>query len=997
MKFKPLLLAAATTLLSSQMSAGEVVFYITEDGAGVRDLAVTVNGQRKLVNNTGFVSFDVPAGDHQVEFSKFGEWLGDFQFRTANATQQADIQVELVGGEPLADVFVYEANSAEAQAIGVLAGYLQSEETGGVVSGARVAVSDELAVMTDDNGYFSLSLPRGEYQLTVAHPNYGRRELSGVRVMANAETNLSMSLSLSGSGTIEEIVAVGSYVANTATAQQRDSSAVLNAIGSEQLARFGDSSAASALKRVSGVSVVGGQFAVVRGLQGRYISSTLNGSLMPSTDPMRRDVPLDLFPSSVLGGINIQKSYTPDLPGDTTGGAIMMETKGLPDDAIRKLSLSGGFNGRTTWSDINGYEGGKNDWLGMDDGTRELPSSVNAATNGGIESINVFTDCTTIPNCYSPAEAASLANDFSTIYQVDQIQAKPERGISYGQGNLYDIESGQLGYYAAFQYKDAWEARHKGKLDDQAVAGTFERTKRKVDLTGYLVAGFENNDHSVTSKTILLRKTENTIRTTDVYDSAEDRRNEKAILEWIERQYLGQQFSGSHFFDGGNHQIDWRVDLGQTKRDEPDRRTYLRERGNLTIPTVERRFSELTEDSLVLGLDYTFVYPVSDMNTLTFKTGVMSSAKERTVTMGRYGFNVNASAGVTVDPKQSIEDILAPDNFNADALRLQTRTAQTDSYNANDDITAVYASTEFESDRWSVLLGARVEDSEQVLEYPEKSSATSVLESNDVLPALALNWRMTEDTQLRFALSQTLSRPGLTERSESTQYDPETDRELIGNANLVISSITNMDLRAEHYFSDDESISFAVFYKDIENPIERGIPDASGSSSDGFTFRNEESATLYGFEIDFRKNVINSNTYSGFLAGNLSYVDATVNLSVDSARQEQIESRNLQGQSEYLVNMQFGIDHLATGQSITLLANYFDDRIYAAGRGISPEVEDARLVFDLVYQYDLGEQLSVNAKINNLTDAQVSYSRDGKKTESYYDGTGFSASIDWLF
>src|SRR5690606_16547859 len=137
------------------------------------------------------------------------------------------------------------------------------------------------------------------------------------------------------------------------TARQRDSSAVLNAIGAEQLARFGDSSAASALKRVAGVSVVGGQFAVVRGLQGRYISSTLNGSLMPSTDPMRRDVPLDLFPASVLGGINIQKSYAPDLPGDTTGGAIMMETKGLPDGEVRKLGVSGAINTRTTFNNVN--------------------------------------------------------------------------------------------------------------------------------------------------------------------------------------------------------------------------------------------------------------------------------------------------------------------------------------------------------------------------------------------------------------------------------------------------------------------------------------------------------------------------------------------------------------------------------------------------------------------------------------------------------------------
>src|SRR5690606_9928416 len=101
---------------------------------------------------------------------------------------------------------------------------------------------------------------------------------------------------------------------------------------------------AGALKRVAGVDVNDGKYAVVRGLDGRYISSTLNGDLMPTTDPLRRDVQLDLFPANILGSIQIQKSYTADMPGDTTGGSIGMATRNAPDERVHQISLAAGYN-----------------------------------------------------------------------------------------------------------------------------------------------------------------------------------------------------------------------------------------------------------------------------------------------------------------------------------------------------------------------------------------------------------------------------------------------------------------------------------------------------------------------------------------------------------------------------------------------------------------------------------------------------------------------------
>ncbi len=1001
MKATKVLLGAASYLVAAQLLAGEAVFYITEEGSAVRDLAVSVNGQKKLVGASGFVSFDIAAGNYRVELSKYGEYLGEFDFSTNSASEHAEIQVELVGGEPMPDINLYVPGQETAPALGQLSGFIQSAETGGGVAGASIVVSGtETAVVTDSEGYFSLELPRGDYALAIAHPNYGKRDVKSVRVMGNVNTGLNLTLSMSGDGMIEEVVAVGSYIPSTATAQQRDSSSVLNAIGAEQLARFGDSSAASALKRVAGVSVVGGQFAVVRGMQGRYISSTLNGSLMPSTDPMRRDVPLDLFPASVLGGIEIQKTFTPDLPGDSTGGAIRMKTKDMPSESSGKVSVSLGFNDRTTFSDVNGYEGGGTDWLGIDDGTREQPGFAESITNGGLD--NPRFGCAQ-SNCRPVDDRVKLGQSFENIYNVDQVKAQPDRGFSLALSDYNEKSFGSTGSYFALQYKDEIEARYEAKLDDLGTVGTYDRSKRKIDLTGYFVYGVDMGSYLLESKSILLRKTDDTVRTETVEDNGKDQELSSTILQWVERQYLGQQFSGVHSLDLiGEDELSWRIGFSQSSRYEPDRRSYQYGRSlNTTNPlrllgSVERRYSDLTENSLDIGVDY-----VSDIlvgaNLLKLKSGFMYNNKDREVDLARYA-NLSIS-DPAIDTSLSLEEILSSDNIeNGRAVILGT-TTDTDDYEAKDTTMAFYLSGELDLGLVSVLAGARAESFEQEISYPNQEGSDTKLDESVLLPALSAVYRLAEDTQIRASISQTISKPGITERSESAQYDPETDDLLVGNPNLKISEIFNADIRAEYYFSDDESISLAYFYKDVTDPIERSVVEGDGSAADGYTFSNVPTAILSGLELDFRVNTYSGDTWSSFLGGNVAWVDSEVDLTgTDAERLEGTTKRALQGQSEYLANLQIGFDHLTTGQSLTFLVNYFDDRIYATSRGqLAAEIEDARTTVDLTYSYDVNERLSIKAKASNITDEKVSYSRSGKEIESYFEGGKYSASVEYVF
>ncbi|HCG77811.1 MAG TPA: TonB-dependent receptor, partial [Oceanospirillales bacterium] len=910
MSFKRLISTAAITssFCFAPAHAAEVVFYITEDGSAADAVSVAVNGQRQIVNPQGFVTFELPADSYIAELSQYGAWVGEADFTLENDDSSKDVFVEILGGEAIA-----ETSSSDASG-GVIKGQLISNETGGPVSGARVsAAGTDLGVITDDDGNFSLELPRGSYTLTVAHPSYQRAELN-VNSMPGVPVDLNVEVGMSGNGVIEEVVAVGTYVADSATSQERDASAVLDSIGAEQMSQFGDSSAASALKRVAGVAVVGGQFAVVRGLQGRYISSTLNGGLMPSTDPLRRDVPLDLFPANVLGGINIQKSYTPELPGDTTGGIIMMTTKDLPDGPVNKIKGSLGINMRTTFSDVAYYDGSETDWMGIDDGTRDLPAAYAGISNNGEDAIEV---CTFDPEiCTSPEDATKAFNSFDHNFAVKNVQAKPEKSIAYQVGTLRDIGPGDLGYYAALQYKDKWTARHDAEVDDLGVEGTYERTKRNIDATGYFVVGYEDENMVLNSKTTLLRNTENTIKVAQLLDVDEEQPQDEVILQWVERQFLAQHFLGEYYFDQKNS-LDWRINLGQTKRNEPDRRTYQYLAGNLSNSTVERRFSELVEDSLDIGFDYKYETNLSAETFLKLKFGAMASEKDRDVTLVRVGMDANPASGI--DFSSGIEEIINSENVEDGFVRYQSRTAGTDSYTATDSVTAYYGSFGLDFYSLQLLAGARSETSEQTLTYPNSTGDESSLSSTNILPMFSMNYQAMEDLQLRFAASQTISRPGLTERSLSVQFDPDTDEAIIGNPDLIISEITNIDVRSEYYFSESESMSLAYFIKDITAPIERTIPDGSGSAAQGVTFRNEDSATVSGLEFDIRKNFIETIYGSAFVAGNLALIDAEVTLSDESARFEGRDTRRLQGQSETLANVQLGFDGEEYGHSLTLL------------------------------------------------------------------------------
>ena len=241
---------------------------------------------------------------------------------------------------------------------------------------------------------------------------------------------------------IEEVVVKASRLKGTATAvlQERKNQAfVADILGAEQIARTGDSDAASALKRVTGLTLVDGKFIYVRGLGERYSSTLLNGAQVPSPDPTRTVIPLDLFPSSIVESLSVQKSYSASMPAHFGGGNVDIRIKTIPSDFT--LQLAGNVGGNfDNFGEGFEYNGGDDDWYGRDDGTRGAPNSLKTVWNN----YDRLQDLT-------QQENRQIAADLNRDYDPTQQDVDPDFGLDFTIGDRFDSDNGdwRYGYLAA--------------------------------------------------------------------------------------------------------------------------------------------------------------------------------------------------------------------------------------------------------------------------------------------------------------------------------------------------------------------------------------------------------------------------------------------------------------------------------------------------------------------------------------------------------------------
>jgi hypothetical protein len=280
--------------------------------------------------------------------------------------------------------------------------------------------------------------------LKVSFSGYTERTLYRLGVQ-DGETNEVDVVLVPSTVKLKEEITVTAEVEAVASTQAADllerrrSGAISEGLAGDEMKKNADSDAASAMRRVTGVSVVGGQYVFVRGLGERYSNTTLNGAVLPTTEPDKKVVPLDLFPSGLIENVRITKSYLPDKPAEFAGGLLEIQAISFPRGPTFSVSGSLGYNSLTTFEDGQRYPGGGLDWLGYDDGTRALPGNIPDAklVEGGV-----------FGGGFTREEMTAFGRSFANVWEPRPQEGRPDSNFSVLAGNSW----GKLGAVASLAY-----------------------------------------------------------------------------------------------------------------------------------------------------------------------------------------------------------------------------------------------------------------------------------------------------------------------------------------------------------------------------------------------------------------------------------------------------------------------------------------------------------------------------------------------------------------
>ena len=875
---------------------------------------------------------------------------------------------------------------------------------------------------TDAQGNFELQLPEGAYDLVVIHPKYTTAKLGAVAVDAKTPTDVSISVE-EATPALDEFVVTAPHIEGgvaSLVAERRESASVNEVIGAEEMSRSGDSDAAGALRRVTGITVIGGQFVYVRGMGERYSATLLNGQSIPSPEPERRVIPLDLFSTDILESVVIQKTPSPDSPAEFGGGVVLLRTKSFPEEFTLSASAGTGMVSNATFRGRPNHNGGTLDFLGTDDGGRSLPQEI--ADNSPLREGNLFQEG------FTPQELAAMGRLLKVNYNVEDSTVAPDTSLSFTVGNKAKVKDRPMGFLLSLghgrDHRFKEEINRRFISSDTAEGGLelnndFQTAElsQTVSASGIFAAGIEPEEgDEIKATTLLLRITDKD--TASVTGRSDDLGQDirRSRLRFVERQLFTQQLSGRHQIDHANNGIaEWRYSFSQAKRDEPDRREYFyadesadpdagpadfqvsaRPAGN------QRVWSELSDRIHDVGADYAQPFPVWHGLTATAKAGASAVFRQRDYDTLR--LTLRAPRMITPEERRLAPDELwSLDNLNADnGWILEDTTQPTDAYKAEQQIQAGYAMVDVPlSEAIELRAGARVERSRQrVVTFSpfdtDQVPLETELDNTDILPSLIGKYQIGDKLVLRGGYGRTVTRPDFRELSESQFRDVVTATRFVGNPELVRGTIDNFDARLEYYFSTDELVSLSTFYKRFEDPIEQidlGGVDRSVS------WDNADSATNIGVEIETRGRMgfVSEALDEVFGAINIALIQSQVVLGEDSSGVSTSKERALQGQSPYVVNLQLGYDDAGdSGISAVLLYNVFGKRIRDVGRLGSPDIfEEPLHQLDFVYGHQLGEHWSLKFKAKNLLNQAVEFTQGSKVARRYRSGRAFSLSASW--
>ena len=851
---------------------------------------------------------------------------------------------------------------------------------------------------------------------------------------------------------IEEVVVKASRLKGTASAvieERKNQAFVADILGAEQISRTGDSDAAAALRRVTGLTLVDGKFIYVRGLGERYSSTQLNGSYVPSPDPTRNVIPLDLFPSAIIESLSVQKSYSPSMPAHFGGGNVDIRLKTIPSDFVFNMAANVGGN-TDNFGEGYSYNGGSDDWQGLDDGTRAAPQALQNLWA-------TYTPLSSLSQDENRAIAAQLNRDYDPVAEDVDL----DYGLDLTLGHRFDFDDHRLGFLAAvsydneYQYSELYEGQDFRLNQDETwslVRGfdDVKSTEHSVKWSGMFNVGFEyQNNHRFDLSTLILHDTIDEIKdklgNSNNVLLSDGLRIRDTEVSYEERELIANQIRGTHNFpELGFLGLDWKYSDSRSERLAPgnistryiladsneDGIFDLVNESSLRRATTASRYSFQTLNDEVENYGFNFSLPVTlDRAELEFKAGGDFVEKNRRAFARRIDVNTLAFDGVDFSGNK-MNDILTDELILNGPLRgsekiIRDTSVAGDDYLAAQMIDAYYFEADiFIDNKWRISGGARYEDFRQVVagldpatgqfdlpaQPTENDLAQLSFQEDAWYPALALTYIPSAEMQYRFSYGETTVRPDLREVAQTTYLDPLNGYPVRGTPGVQTTEIKNYDLRWEWYMETGENLSVGLFYKDMLNPIE----SVQSPAQDGpplVVIANADDGFVYGVEVDFMKDFtflsdsIGEWSESFFISGNVTLSDSEINIDTQRVVEQAGVSaaitnttRRMTGHSEYVVNLNLGFDAPNGNHSATLAYNVFGERIIIPGiEGQDDKYEQPFHSLDLVYTYYPTYSTTLKFKVQNLLNQEKKIEFSDTLFRSETKGIAFDIQFKWDF
>jgi outer membrane receptor protein involved in Fe transport len=759
----------------------------------------------------------------------------------------------------------------------------------------------------------------------------------------------------------------------------------------------------------------------------RYNAAYLNGSPLPSSESDRRAFAFDIFPSGILDNLVILKTATPELPGDFAGGVILITTKNIPEKKSTTVSIAGGYNSLTTYKNFKTYKGGKYDGLGLDDGTRQLPSS--------LPSTKEYSEITL--NTYKIEEAKKINYDWS----LQNKTALPNLNLQFTQANILKLFKKDFGSIVAVTYNNNNSTTISERREFEEQGDVVQKTREFTDttFTNNILASVLwnlsyklNDNNQISLKNLYSINTDDKVISRkgifDAVDVSSPTWQKSNVRFFTQNNIYTGQLNGDHYIPKGKIKIKWIGGLSDIVRDIPNLRRMVYQKSSVSESDSVQYAAQILPDAVgptsagsmffaktqerIYSIKYDVSKTIGINNTKhEIKIGGFNQHRSREFAARLLGYtwytkgsSIKKNDDLTLLPE---DQIFNPNNIgitdgpgkNDGGFKLSESTTYIDSYQASSILNAGYLQIDsrlFEKLRF--IYGLRTEYYMQTLNTndPKFNVITKDTSVIDYLPSINAVWSVTERINIRAAYYKTVNRPEFRELAAFNFYDFVTDYQTSGNDTLQRSKINNYDLRFEYYPKrPGQILSVSAFYKDLTDAIEQ---IAGNGQIRSINYANVAKATNMGFELEYRilLATIFRNDSSKFLNGttlftNFSYVKSEV----DVSKLNNVDPRPLQGQSPVLINA--GIQYLDNKYDfgISVSYNYVGKRIAIVGNIAEPNIwENPRHVMDLQLSKTIKEKFEIKLNVRDALAQNLIFYQDINKNGKL-DKSSFTDNMDF--